>query len=92
MSTGAVALGLLLALVGCGCFYLASPHQHWRAQPLPAKPARAAASALWLVSLYAFSRAMDGVPAVFTFLLAIMLPLVVLPYVGAALVTARRER
>ncbi len=92
MNSLAVALASLLAFVGCGSLYLASPHQRWRAAPLPAKPARAAGSGLLLASLFAFGRAMHIVPAVFAFAASVMLLLVVLPYVGAAVVVVRRGR
>ena len=92
MNTLAVALALLLAFGGCGCLYLASPHQRWRSSPLPARPARTAGFALLSASLVAFARAMQLVPAIFTFGAAVMLLLVVLPYVGAARMIVRRGR
>jgi hypothetical protein len=86
-----VALGWGLAVAGAASLYLASPHQRWCAAPLPARPARAVALALLMASPIAFSRAMQVVPAVFTFVSALMLLLVLFPYVGAALVALRRR-
>jgi hypothetical protein len=82
MNSLVIALALLLALVGATCLYLASPNQRWRATPLRAKPARLLVGLLALSSLYAFTRALDGVSAVYTFGTWIMLLLVVLPYLG----------
>jgi len=87
-----VALGLGLVVAGAASLYLASPHQRWLAAPLPARPARAVALALLVASPIAFSRAMQMVPAVFTFVASLMLLLVLLPYVGGALVALRRRR
>lgn len=87
----AVTIALVLAFAGCASFYLASPHQRWRAAPLPAKPARAVALGLAVASLVAFLCAMRAAPAVFAFVSWVMLLLVVFPYVGA-LFTLRRER
>jgi hypothetical protein len=92
MNTLALTLALTPAFVGCACFYLASPHQRWRAAPLPRRPARVAAGVLSLVSLFALTRAMNAVPAVFTFVTWVMVLLVVFPYVGAALRTTKRSR
>jgi hypothetical protein len=87
-----VGLAMLLAALGCASLYLSSPHQRLRATPLPTRPARASAGLLACASLYAFSRAMDTLPALFTFFTCTMLWLVVVPYLGAAFGTARKER
>ncbi|HTU63204.1 MAG TPA: hypothetical protein VMF89_32310 [Polyangiales bacterium] len=84
MNSLALLLASLLAFFSCTGLYLASPHQRWRTAPLRAKPARLVAGLLALASLYAFTRALDGVAAVYTFGTWIMLLLVVLPYLGAA--------
>ena len=84
MNTLALALALLLGLVGCTCFYLASPNQRSRATPLPAAATRLLGGLLAAASLYAFTRALDTFPATYTFVSWIMLLLVILPYLGAA--------
>lgn len=78
-----LAVALLLSLGGCGCFYLSSPHQPWRAKALPPWPARALGALLLVGSYVAFGRSMAPLPAVFTLLTAVMLQLVALPYVAA---------
>lgn len=89
MNTLAITLALLLALVGCTCFYLASPNQRWRATPLPAAATRLSGGILATASLYAFTRALDPFPATYTFVSWVMLLLVSLPYLGAALAKRR---
>jgi len=83
MHTLDVPLALSVAAMGCAFFYLSSPHQRWLAKPLPARPARAVAGCLSLAGLYTCTRAMDIVPAAFTFVTWVMLLLVVFPYLGA---------
>jgi FtsH-binding integral membrane protein len=92
MNSFAFTLALWLAFVGCACFYLSSSHQRWRSAPLPARPARTVAALLALASLFAFTRAMNTVPAVFAFVTSVMLLIVVFPYVGALVTIARRVR
>lgn len=41
-----VVLALVLVILGCGCIYLASPHQKWLAHALPRRPAVLAGSVL----------------------------------------------
>lgn len=91
MNSFVFALACSLVFAGCAAFYLASPHQRWRATSLSPRPARAFAAALALAGLYAFTRALDVVPAVFAFLSSAMLLFVTFPYVGA-LIAARRGR
>jgi hypothetical protein len=92
MNSLVLGFGLLLGSCGWACLYLTSPHQRWRASPLPAKPARWVALPLSLSSVYAFTRTLDLVPAVFTFVSWTMVLLVAFPYLGAAIAAARRGR
>lgn len=78
-----MGVSLALLLVGCLLIYLASPHQRWLARPLPAGPGRAAGALLLALALYRLLQGMQGVAAVFTWTLAAMLMLTVLPYLGA---------
>lgn len=79
----------LAALMGCCAIYLASPHQRFRAHPLPAKGARSLGAALLLASLIGFLQGMQASTAVFTFSVCLMLMFMLLPY-AAVLVSLRR--
>jgi hypothetical protein len=92
MDTFALTSALLLVLLGCAGFYLSARHQSWQTRPLPARPARLLSSALLLASLYALTRTMNTVPAVFTFVVWSMVLLVAFPYLGAVLSRAPRGR
>lgn len=78
-----IALALVLALGGSTSLYLASPHQRWRGAPLPARPARVAGGVLLVASLFAFTRAMFVVAAVYTWATCTMALLTLLTYAGA---------
>ncbi|MFT3814675.1 MAG: hypothetical protein QM740_15065 [Acidovorax sp.] len=78
-----LALALAAGWAGCCCLYLASAHQRWRAQPLPARPARGAGWGLLALSLWAFAQRLDTLTAVFTWATLLMLALAALPYLGA---------
>jgi hypothetical protein len=84
-----IFLGLVSALAGCSCIYLASPHQRWRAHVWPAKPVRVAGVVLLVISLAVFMQCMQTVVAVFTFAHVLMMLFILLPYSGA-LVSIRR--
>lgn len=85
-----VLLALSLTTAGFVCFYLSCAHQRWRAAPWPTRPARAAASVLSLAGLYLGTRAIELVPAVFAFVVWVMLLLIAVPYLSAA--WSARER
>ena len=75
--------GLLLALAGSLAIHLASPHQRWRANALPARPARLAGTGSLVAALIALSQSLHIVVAVFVLLTWLMLVFVLLPYLGA---------
>jgi drug/metabolite transporter (DMT)-like permease len=75
--------GLLLALAGSIALYLASPHQRWRAQPLPARPAGLMAALLLAGATLLLSHTLLVVTAVFVLLTWLMLLCVALTYLGA---------
>lgn len=75
--------GLLLGLAGCLAVYLASPKQRWLARPLTPRPARVAGTALLAAGLFALTRGMQTLPAVFVLVTWAMLLFVLLPYLGA---------
>ncbi len=79
----AILLGLLAACAGSVCIYLASGNQRWRAQPLPATPARIAGCTLLVLAWLAFARAMQIVTASFVWPTLLMLVWAALPYIGA---------
>ncbi|MDP5239638.1 hypothetical protein Q9Q94_08860 [Uliginosibacterium sp. 31-16] len=81
--TAALLPGLLLTLAGGLAIYLASPHQRWRARPLPARPARVGGSVLLAIAFIALSQPLQGVVAAFTLLTWLMLLWIALPYIGA---------
>ncbi|WP_034411466.1 hypothetical protein [Derxia gummosa] len=87
--TSFLLLGLGAVLAGSAGFYLASPHQRLRAAPLPARPARGAGTALLLLGLLALGQTMQAITAVFVFLTALMLALVLLPHAGALVARPR---
>ncbi|WP_306591300.1 hypothetical protein [Geothrix sp. 21YS21S-4] len=86
---GILLLGLALALAGCACFYLASPHQGLLRAPWPAKPARVGGGLLLACSLADLGLALRVLPAVFLFCAGVMAFLMLLPYVSALAVSLR---
>lgn len=76
-------LGILIALGGCICLYLASDNQRWLRKPLPATYSCAVSVALLAASWFAFAHDMQRVPASFALGTIVMLGLAVLPYLGA---------
>lgn len=83
-------LGLVLCALACLCLYLASPHQRLRGTPWPARPARAAALALALLSWLALAQQLQRLTASYVLLTTAMLVLSLLPYLGALRVLRRR--
>ncbi|WP_153116876.1 hypothetical protein [Rhodocyclus tenuis] len=75
--------GLALLLGGCLLIYLASPNQRWRARPLAGMPGRTAGALLLALALYQLQHGMQGVAAVFTWSLGVMLALTLLPFLSA---------
>ena len=84
-------LGLLAAALAGLCLYAASPHQRLLAASWPQRPARLASAVLLAAGWLAFAQDMQRLAATFTFCTALMLVLVVWPYVGA-LLHVRRTR
>lgn len=78
-----LANGLLLAFAGGLAIHLASPHQRWRQQALPARPARVAGSLLLLAAFLVLLRVQHALVAAFTLLTWLMLLWIALPYLGA---------
>jgi hypothetical protein len=87
--SGVLLGGLTLALAGCACFYLASPHQGLLRAPWPAKPARGGGALLLAGSLAALSQTLRVLPAVFLFCAAVMTFLMLLPYLSALAASLR---
>ncbi len=86
---GVLLLGLALALAGCACFYLASPHQGVLRAPWPGRPARVGGTLLLVCSLGDLCLALRAVPAVFLFCAGVMTFLMLLPYLSALAVILR---
>lgn len=78
-----VSLALALTVFGCACFYLASPHQQWRARSLPRTPLRAAGSLLLVAGLVAWVAALRPMVGFFVALHVVMVCLFVFPYAAA---------
>lgn len=74
---------IALLLGGCLLIYLASPNQRWLARPLAGVPGRTAGALLLALALYRLLLGMQGVAAVFTWSLGVMLTLALLPFLGA---------
>lgn len=87
-----VALGLSLAAAGCASFYLASPHQRWRAASWPARPGRWAGALLLAAGLVALLQGLQAAAASFVLLHWVMLLLVLFPYLGALMAMRRGNR
>lgn len=83
MNLPMLILGLTATLGGCGLLYLASPNQRLLARPLAAGRAVAAAVLTLILGQAGLLVAMRPLGAVFTFVIAAMLALVLLPYLGA---------
>ena len=76
-----LAMALSMSLVGCILCYLSTPQQSWRANRLPASPARIAAALLWFGSFISF--VLSGfslAAALFAVCVSVMLTLGCLPF------------
>ncbi len=77
--------GLAAIAAGSVCIYAVTPHQRLWARPWPGRPALAASMALFVLAFWSLGQAMRHLTVVFVFFTALMLALVVLPYIGALL-------
>lgn len=84
-------LGLIAALTGCIGLYLSSGNQRWLPSPLPAVPARMAATLLMGVGWLGLAHEMHALTVSFVFITVLMLAFTLLPYVGALLGILRRQ-
>lgn len=87
----AVVLALVLVILGCGCLYLASPHQKWLAHALPRRPAVLAGSVLLMAGLAAWIVALRPLAGFFVALHVAMVCLFVFPYAAALRSFGRRH-
>ena len=78
-----VVLALTLIILGCACFYLASPNQKWLVQALPARPALVAGSLLLAAGLAGWIAALRPLAGFFVTLHVAMVCLFVFPYLTA---------
>lgn len=76
-------LGMLLALAGGMACYLSVRHQHWLAQPLPARRARFLGTVLIAAALLAMGQALQWLVASFMLITWLMLVCIALPFTGA---------
>lgn len=83
-------LGLLSAAAGCSLFQLATPHQHWLARTLPARPARLGGTLLLGVALALLAQIMQLLVALFTLVTWAMLVWTLLPHLDALVAHRRR--
>ncbi len=72
----------ILVLAGCLSLYLAAPHQCWLTMAWPARPARLIGIALLFLSLIMLGQTLQGIAAVFTIVVWVMLVSTALPYLG----------
>ena len=72
-------LALALIILGCACFYLASPNQKWLAQALPGRPALVAGSLLLAAGVAAWIAALRPLAGFFVALHVAMVCLFAFP-------------
>lgn len=90
MDAAAFALaGMVLAVTGCLCVYLAARHQQWLRRPWPARRARAAGAAMLVASIATLAQGMQRTTAAFVFVTLVMLSFTLLPGIGAWLALRR---
>jgi hypothetical protein len=78
----AIFLALTLTIAGCGCLYLASPHQKWLAQAPSRKPLLVAAAVLLAAALAAWISPSRPLVGFFVALHVAMVCLFAFPFLG----------
>ncbi|QQC66229.1 hypothetical protein [Paraburkholderia ginsengisoli] len=79
------------ALAGALLFYVGAPSQRWLRAPLPARPARFAATACIALSLVCAARALQPATSLSVVVTMLMAGLTAYPFIGA-LLERRRAR
>lgn len=79
------------ALAGASLFYVSTPSQRWLRAPLPARPARLAATLCVALSLACAARALQPATSLSVVVTTLMAGLSAYPFIGA-LIERRRAR